>query len=211
MATISHKNLTGLQLHENKGVASATNGQVATADGAGSTVWKKLDSSNLSGTGNPFGAQLLHVREEQVSGVYSGTGFAATNNVCVLNTVKTNEISSATLSSNTVSLPAGTYFAWGTTNVFHGLGPNQAGSSRVHLQNTTAGTQLVIGTNAYTQNGAAQALYPTHFLQLRGRFTLASTSNIQMQVYVLNGASAMHPFSGVGNEVYSELQIWKVA
>ncbi len=37
-----HKDLTGASLHEPKGVASASNGQVYQADGAGSGVWTTL-------------------------------------------------------------------------------------------------------------------------------------------------------------------------
>lgn len=42
-----HRTLTGSSLHENKGVDTASADYVATADGAGATVWKKLTSSNL--------------------------------------------------------------------------------------------------------------------------------------------------------------------
>jgi hypothetical protein len=62
MATISHKNLSGNQLHENKGASTATDDHVATA-ASGATVWQKLTHANLTTTGNPFGAQLLHVRD----------------------------------------------------------------------------------------------------------------------------------------------------
>lgn len=42
----NHEDLTGIELHENKGVAEASNNQVATASG-GATVWKKLGTNNL--------------------------------------------------------------------------------------------------------------------------------------------------------------------
>lgn len=40
MTDVLHSGLTGADLHEPKGVASATNGQVYVANGAGSGVWK---------------------------------------------------------------------------------------------------------------------------------------------------------------------------
>lgn len=43
-----HKDLTGTDLHEPKGVASATSGQVYVADGAGSGVWTTKPGSYLS-------------------------------------------------------------------------------------------------------------------------------------------------------------------
>lgn len=42
MPTTAHKNLTGVDLHEPKGVAAATSGQVYRADGAGSGSWQTL-------------------------------------------------------------------------------------------------------------------------------------------------------------------------
>lgn len=40
---VAHKDLTGLNLHEPKGVATATNGAVYIADGAGSGTWTVLN------------------------------------------------------------------------------------------------------------------------------------------------------------------------
>lgn len=44
MANISHSTLTDPYLHEPKGVATSTVGEVYVADGAGSGVWKPADS-----------------------------------------------------------------------------------------------------------------------------------------------------------------------
>ena len=44
MANISHSTLTDPYLHEPKGVATATSGEVYVATGAGSGVWKPADS-----------------------------------------------------------------------------------------------------------------------------------------------------------------------
>lgn len=54
MANVSHANLTGANLHEPKGVASATSGQVYVADGATSGTWTKIKTThmyNLSANG----------------------------------------------------------------------------------------------------------------------------------------------------------------
>lgn len=42
-----HQDLTGADLHEPKGVASAASGRVYVADGAGSGTWKKITTSEL--------------------------------------------------------------------------------------------------------------------------------------------------------------------
>lgn len=45
----AHSTLTGSELHENKGVASASNNTVATASG-GNTVWQKIAANNIDNT-----------------------------------------------------------------------------------------------------------------------------------------------------------------
>jgi hypothetical protein len=42
MANVAHKNLTGVDLHEPKGIAAASADQVYVADGAGGGVWETL-------------------------------------------------------------------------------------------------------------------------------------------------------------------------
>lgn len=44
MANVAHSGLTGADLHEPKGIAAATSGQVYQADGAGSGTWAALPS-----------------------------------------------------------------------------------------------------------------------------------------------------------------------
>ena len=47
---VAHSALTGANLHEPKGVASASVGQVYVADGAGSGTWQKVGNSELDTT-----------------------------------------------------------------------------------------------------------------------------------------------------------------
>lgn len=49
MADVLHSSLTGADLHESKGAASASAGQVAVATGAGTAVFTQLAYANLSG------------------------------------------------------------------------------------------------------------------------------------------------------------------
>lgn len=46
----AHNTLTGADLHESKGVASASANTVAVADGAGSTNWTKVTASSIDTT-----------------------------------------------------------------------------------------------------------------------------------------------------------------
>lgn len=46
MATVSHASLTGADLHEPKGIASANSGEVYVANGAGGGVWTNIKNLN---------------------------------------------------------------------------------------------------------------------------------------------------------------------
>ena len=65
MAT--HASLTGAELHEPKGVATAAAGQIYIADGLGSGAWSPLDTDNL-----PSGS-VVQVVNKQISSIVSGT------------------------------------------------------------------------------------------------------------------------------------------
>jgi hypothetical protein len=50
MVDVAHKNLTGVSLHEPKGVATATADKVYVADGAGSGTWEKITVDSIDAT-----------------------------------------------------------------------------------------------------------------------------------------------------------------
>ena len=197
MTTKAHKLLTGTDLHENKGAASASDNTVATVTG-GATVWKKLTKDNLTGTANPFGGQLFHVRDVKATSVAGGTATQGSWLRRDLNTSVTNEISSASLSSNQISLPAGTYYVE-AASIFFGTV-----AAQTRFQNVTDSTTLVLGMTGYASNSMNAIL--------RGRFTLADTKTIELQYQVAN----THVTDGLGvagtwgDNIYSEVQIWKV-
>ena len=77
-------------------------------------------TGTVSGAGGGiFESQLLHVRDEKASGTDGGT---SANGIVDrdLNTVKVNEITGASLSSNQITLPSGTYYVEGMTATFAG-------------------------------------------------------------------------------------------
>lgn len=201
MANVQHNALTGSSLHENKGVSSATDNTVATAS-SGATVWQKLTASHLTGTGNPFGAQLLHVQDEQTSGtngasILTGSWFKRT-----LNTVKTNEISGASLASSVITLPAGTYHV-------SARGPAYSSSRhQIRLRNTTDSTDLALGSTAYTQGGGpSTSTYSDSIIEQR--FTLSGTKTIELQHRVAEGAD-LGIAASWGTEIYAQVWIWKI-
>lgn len=206
MADVQHASLTGALLHEPKGADTAVANRVYVSDGAGSGAWSTVPSAALSSNTQAFQSQLLHVREEQASGV-NGTGGLVLNTwtKIVINTVKTNEISSATLVSSVISLPAGTYFAEGmaTTGLTSG-----SGGLQLRLQDTTSGTTVVTGVGT-TCDGTLNNEPKT--MHIKGRFTLAGTKNVELQGNINGAGSSPTNAGGFGTEVYSDLLIWKIA
>jgi hypothetical protein len=211
--TVSHKDLTGTDLHEIKGASTATVGQVPIADGAGLAPMGKLTHTSLQTTGNPFGAQLFHVQELQSAGVSSSNGVASgAGNAQVLNTTKTNEISGASLASNVMTLPTGTYYA--ECMVTYHTAANNASVPKANgwLANTTAGTTLLYSPATYVfySIGSATVQYqvPIYF---SGRFTLSGTSNLSL-LMAGNASLSLNPISGqAGSTVFSDVKIWKIA
>lgn len=57
--SIQHLNIPDAQIHEPKGVVSASAGQVYVANGSGSGVWKKPDSATLAGMSGDGGSTNL--------------------------------------------------------------------------------------------------------------------------------------------------------
>lgn len=185
----------------------------------GSSAWKRLGagaagqyiksngpSADLSYQ-TLFG-QIVHVREEQNSGVGSATGNGFNTWVTrVLNAVKANDIMGASLSSNQVTLPAGTYDvdATMTYGLHSGGGPS---TLKFRLFDTTSNVVLAASGSLYFNIvGPASAIQAP--APMKGRFTLAAPATIALQHYSSVGdiASAM----GQGVEVYSDLVLKRVA
>ena len=178
------------------------------ADGAGSGTWGKLTASNLTTTGNSFGAQLLHVREAQSSGVSSTISFAGSISVWntrALNTTMTNEITGATLASNQISLPAGTYFVM-ASGIFGRASLGNA-ASQLRIRNVTDTTTLVVGMSIWPSNGG---LILNTEVPACGRFTLAGTKTIEVQqVSTATGSGGIASSCGE-SEVYCDALFWKI-
>lgn len=226
MANVQHSALTGASLHENKGVAAASANTVATAP-SGATVWAKLTAANLTSTGNPFGGQLLHIRNEQTAGTNGASITINTWQTRVLNTVKTNEITSASLASNQITLPAGTYFVEAYAPTYMRMASSGADTvvkATMKLYNTTSSTDVLAGIPSagwefYDTTSAGttvSANCPVH--SLRGRFTLSGTSVLDVRNYVAANQSSSVVTSTEGlpggngsTEVYADVLIYKVA
>lgn len=161
----------------------------------------------------PAGGQLLHVQDSVASGGAPSSLSVSTFNTRRLNTVKTNEIAGASLASNQITLPAGTYYidAWTSAQSQSGAGTQGLQPS---LRNITTSTTILVGRTgwSYVIGGGASQPMDTQ-CNLTGRFTLSGTSVLEFRNYLsgigsVNGGNAM---SSGDAEVYTDVKIWRVA
>ncbi len=146
---------------------------------------------------------VLHVREQQSTGVQGGTSVAADfTQTRVLNTTVTNTIPGASLASNEITLPAGTYEVWAKAPAWAVNGAKAA------LYNTTDSTYTIIGSTVYI---AADVSGDSWIL---GQFTIAAAKAFKIRHYT----QAAFATSGLGQasasgqvEVYTEVFIKQVA
>jgi|TARA_Y100000015_G_scaffold19719_1_gene19128 hypothetical protein len=170
-----------------------------------------IDQSKLAGsipnsklsTPPTFGTQLLHVRDEKSTGTAGGTNSVG-DQTRVLNTVVTNEITSASLSSNQITLPSGTYYIQSVAFAY------ETDMHRLFLYNTSDSSVVILGTSGFS-NDTSQVLSPSF---VKGRFTISSSKTFEIRHYTEKVASNV----GLGintadsrTNVYTDVQIWKVA
>lgn len=149
---------------------------------------------------NPF-KQLLHVRDEKPSGTAAETVTLGAWRTRTINTSKTNEISGASLGSNQITLPAGTY------EIDADVPAGYVSYHKAKLYNVSDAADVIIGSSEFTSGGAQYAATTS---RIRGRFTIASTKvfDIRHQVAATNVGGAACSLGVV--EVYTEVIIRKV-
>jgi len=160
-----------------------------------------LEFATVSGT--TFGSALLHVRDEKSNTTAGGTFTSGSFQTRTLNTVMTNEISGASLTSNQIILPTGTYY-------INAFAPAYATENhKIKLRNITDSSDVLIGSCEYAWSSGVHTNS-----RVTGRFTIASQKTFEIQhrcnqTTSGNGLGAPTSYSVV--EVYADVQIWKVA
>ena len=162
----------------------------------------KLVASSVDNLVKPFASQLLHVQDQKsptTNGGASVVGFQTRN----LNTILTNEITGASLSSNQITLPAGTYYIDAEVPGYRCTRHN------AHLKNDTDSSIEVVGTAQYT----LEASSVTNCSFINGRFTIPAQKNFSIthdfDLANANGYGVSSDSSEVS--IYTNVRIWKVA
>ena len=148
---------------------------------------------------------LLHVQDRKSSGTAGQSTSAGVTAVRNLNTVLTNEIAGASLASNQITLPAGTYYIDASTSGYGAIFRHRA-----TLYNVTAASVALVGGNAYTDQGSSDA--STTLSWVNGRITLGVTSVLELRHYAEGtGATGGGVAINDGNvEIYTDVKVLTV-
>jgi len=151
-----------------------------------------------------FESQLLHVRDEKASGTAGGTFTSGAWRTRTFNTIKTNEITGASLSSNQITLPAGTYYIDASATGYN------VKRHQTALYNITDSSFEIIGSSEYTHS----TVNVTNHSFVRGRFTISAQKILEFQhrttdTYATYGFGVSSTFAQVC--VFGDVKIWRTA
>jgi len=175
-------------------LSKGSDGQVLSVDPSDHAVkW-------MSGGGGLYDAYLCYA-DEKAQNTQSGTFTSGAWRTRTLNTERADTAAIGTLSSNEVTLPAGTY------RVLAHCPAYQTNRHQARLYDVTGAAALVIGMPGLALSGAIQDSVST----IQGRFTLSVESAIRLEHWATTSMSNQG-FGIEGNittEVYAVLELWR--
>lgn len=170
-----------------------------------------LDDGNVSGLQAKLKAAIaatnggsMLVTEEKAAGVAAGASVAGTLSVRALNTVRSNTIQGASLSSSQLTLPAGTY------RISASSPANGVNLHALRLYNVSDSANAILGTSENTTSFAAtpgETTVTRSFVQ--GRLVLTAQKIFELRHYCQETVSSGlgSPANAGGNEVYAMIEI----
>jgi hypothetical protein len=165
--------------------------------------------TGATGSVGPTGATgpdwpVVIVRDEQSQNVSGGTATSGAWRTRVLNTLNYDSGSIASLSSNQLTLPAGTYTVQGSAPFF------ATDNTQIRLQDIPHSATLLLGSSVYAHfnvgGGSENAI-------IAGKFVLSATSAIecQYQCATTQATTGLGVAANFGMEVFTQLTFTKVA
>lgn len=176
-------------------LAVGTDGQVLTADSTAATGLKWAPAAGA--------IQVLTVNETQTSGTQGGTFTSGAWRTRTLNTSVQNTITGASLASNQITLPAGTYYAMAIAPAY------QVENNSARLYNITDSSVVVQGNNQFGGTTTTSQQMAT----VSVTFTIAGSKVFELQHYSgqTKATQGFGTAGGLGfNEIYSSVSIVKV-
>lgn len=149
-----------------------------------------------------FGPHIV-MEDQKASGTNGQFPTANTDTQLNLNTVTANQYNLTSLTSNQFTLPAGTYYANFWTSMI------DAQASRVFLYNVTDAAIAVLGSQViqYAQGTYSMTVRPMG----AGVFTITSQKTFELRIRQTNNHAIGTYISDGRNEIYSHIEITKLA
>ena len=147
---------------------------------------------------------FLHIQDQRTSGTNAGGATGGADNTRVLNTVLTNNITGASLSSNQIILPAGDYYVEASAPAF------ATDRHRILLYNVTDLLVAILGQNAYNRTSGAHVTSSS----LTGVFSIADQKTFELRHYTQSTRATDGLGTTVGDgreEIYADIRVWKVS
>lgn len=186
------------------GPASAVDERVAVFDGTTGKLLKDGGQTIASiVAGVPIAPDYLQYRDEQAQNTAGGTFTSGAWQTRVLNTEVSDTGSHGSLSSNQITLDAGTYEVRALAPAFN------CGRHQLRLQNTTDAATLLTGPSCASASSGTQ---DENHAFLMGRFTIGASKALELQ-HRCEGTQATNGFgieANFGTEVYATIELWKV-
>ena len=153
--------------------------------------------------GGAASIQTATFNDTKSSGTAGGTFTNGAWRTRDLNTSQFNGITSASLSSNQISLPAGTYYVVATAPAFY------TNEHQLRVQNITDSTTAILGSTT----GTGQQILNQVQATLSGSFTIAGTKTFELQHRAADTKADNGFGAGIswGDNIYSIISIAKVA
>ncbi len=169
------------------------------------------DAGNTLTLNTAFATQLLCVVDQKATGTNGGSFTSGAWRTRDLNTIRTNEIAGASVATNRITLPAGTYFIEWSADA---ASDNDSTEHKTRIRNITDNTTILVGSGGYMDGaiGLSTALIQSKSCG-KGRFTIAATKVIELQhqISVTQNTNGFGVAAGFGEvEVYSQVSVWKV-
>ncbi len=174
------------------------------------TLWVDVDTSGFltqaAADARYTNIGYMLVADEKAQGTHGGSASATTTATRTLNTVSANTISGASLASNQITLPAGTYRIKARVPGCH-VNTHKAG-----LYNVTDSSYALMGSSENTTIGADDPVQTCSVIV--GRLVLASQKVFEVRHYTTSAAATSGQGTAVnalGVEVYTTIEIIKEA
>jgi hypothetical protein len=164
-----------------------------------------LNAAFQNSRAGSFANNYLSIEDRKATNTAGGTATAATWTTRDLNSVRVNRITGASLASNQVTLPAGTYR-------FEARAPAiGVGAHQVRLRNITDAADVDTGSSGFSVSSALNAQTDS---VISGEFTIAAAKafEIQHNVAVTRATNGLGAAANLGTtEIYTQAKFWRLA